>query len=294
MSLFILGCSNTSLASQENQEGSIKKVSDTPYEEKQLVANETFKTFQSDIDEAACVTRGIQQKTNGTNLQNIDLKVTRNKAKVEGIDIAGCSVNPQKNNKSTLNIEIRLDANSIQQRAQYAIGIKDITSIIIAAIAITGLYLNLYTIKKTNKNRLEDKYSDVKAFWLKEIVYPEHLKYLIEDLYQLSNLYVEAIKNDDVKLKEAFLDYWRSHFEEMKNMVQNAISLPHFGALFNDVNDYLNDIEDKVCYIFYSEDIVVVPGVNVDKLRSKVNDVYKHENPFRDLLEFVYINIDES
>ncbi|WP_240697193.1 hypothetical protein [Vibrio genomosp. F6] len=140
---------------------------------------------------------------------------------------------------------------------------KDVVSAILATIGTAGFLLNFYNLRLSNQNRKKDQYSERFHFWLKEIIYPQHIQPLITKLTDIArdyNSWVSLEESDDKSLrKERFMEAWPEEKLSLLNALPNEDSLPYLNEVFSSAKANILQLDELLLSTFLIDEIVEFP-----------------------------------
>jgi hypothetical protein len=149
--------------------------------------------------------------------------------------------------------------------------VKDISTIIIACFAVLGFLLQTYIFFKNRKDRIRDKEGESFTFWLKDIIFPNYINPLLEEISDLEKSYYQYM---DDGIHTQFLQTWEANKSKLKKSTQIGSKLPYFASLFRYANESVITLEDEIVMHFFSSDLVAVDDLVVDYIKEIT------ENPF--------------
>lgn len=157
---------------------------------------------------------------------------------------------------------------------------KDIISIIITLVALSGVGFNIYNIKQLKRNRLNDFEKEKFIFWLKEILFPEYISPTLQSLKKLNVQYEKIIKNpenyNDTE-KSTFQEQWSKEKIDLINIFIHAASLPYLSDLFIDLHKKINELDDSLVRLFFPLELVEIPTTEAPPDLLEINVVQNNQ-----------------
>ncbi|AMG03198.1 hypothetical protein AL543_09130 [Vibrio mimicus] len=179
--------------------------------------------------------------------------------------------------------------------------VKDTVSAVLATIGIAGFILNFYNLILSNQNRRNDQFSERFHFWLKEIIYPQHIKPLITKLTDIARDYNHWVSLTDydekILMRDRFMELWPEEKLALLNSLPNEGSLPYLNEVFSSAKANILQLDEFLLSAFLTDDIVDIPG-NEDltstdfEIKTDTIDYVETEAPKgRDLLDKIIQDI---
>ena len=141
--------------------------------------------------------------------------------------------------------------------------VKDVVSAILATIGTAGFLLNFYNLHLSNQNRRKDQYADRFLFWLKEIIYPQHIQPLVTKLTDIARDYNSWVSLEDSKekssMRERFMEKWPEEKIALLNSLPNEESLPYLNEVFSSAKSNILQLDELLLSTFLTDDIVEFP-----------------------------------
>jgi hypothetical protein len=141
--------------------------------------------------------------------------------------------------------------------------VKDVVSAVLAAIGTAGFLLNFYNLHLSNQNRRKDQYAERFQFWLKEIIYPQHIQPLITKLTDIArdyNSWVSLEDSDEKSLmRDRFMEIWPEEKIALLNSLPNEQSLPYLNEVFSSAKANILQLDELLLSTFLTDDIADFP-----------------------------------
>ncbi|WP_425666282.1 hypothetical protein ACPUEJ_01470 [Vibrio tubiashii] len=119
---------------------------------------------------------------------------------------------------------------------------RDKISLFLAGIGLLGFLLNSVVYLTQTKNRKEDKEGEKFNFWLKEIIYPNHIEPFLKDLSEVEcayNKWADASEQDLEKEQQRFMDAWPEQKVKLLEHLPAASSLPYLSNMFSQLREMI-------------------------------------------------------
>ncbi|MEZ8102851.1 hypothetical protein [Vibrio bivalvicida] len=141
--------------------------------------------------------------------------------------------------------------------------LKDVVSAILATIGTAGFLLNFYNLHLSNQNRRKDQYAERFLFWLKEIIYPQHIQPLVTKLTDIARDYNSWVSleesNEKSSMRERFMERWPEEKIALLNSLPNEESLPYLNEVFSSAKSNILQLDELLLSTFLTDDIVEFP-----------------------------------
>ncbi|EOX4326096.1 hypothetical protein ACPF35_000269 [Vibrio cholerae] len=141
--------------------------------------------------------------------------------------------------------------------------VKDVVSAVLAAIGTAGFLLNFYNLLLSNQNRRKDQYAERFQFWLKEIIYPQHIQPLITKLTDIARDYNSWVSLEDSEekflMRERFMETWPEEKIALLKSLPNEQSLPYLNEVFSSAKANILQLDELLLSTYLTDDIADFP-----------------------------------
>jgi hypothetical protein len=115
----------------------------------------------------------------------------------------------------------------------------------------------------SNQNRRKDQYAERFLFWLKEIIYPQHIQPLVTKLTDIARDYNSWVSleesNEKSSMRERFMERWPEEKIALLNSLPNEESLPYLNEVFSSAKSNILQLDELLLSTFLTDDIVEFP-----------------------------------